>query len=245
MAKIDLHKVSVEFPVYSSNALSFKKRFIRLATGGAVLQDANHHVVVRALSDVSLNLQHGDRVGLVGHNGSGKSTLLKLLANIYEPTQGTLSVDGKVSSLLNLMEGIEGEFTGYENIMLRGTLMGLTKLQIKARIDEISEFTGLGDYLAMPTRTYSAGMMVRLAFAISASIQPEILLIDEVFGVGDASFIEKAKTKMLSLLNESSIVVMATHTNELIREICNKALLLEGGRIKHFGTVDEVLALYN
>jgi ABC-2 type transport system ATP-binding protein len=245
MARIDLRNVSVEFPVYNINARSFKKQFLRLATGGKVMENASHHVVVSALNHVNLSLRHGDRVGLIGHNGAGKSTLLKLLANIYEPTLGDIAIEGHVSPMLDLMQGIEGEFTGRENIFLRGTLLGLTKIQIQHHVEEIAALTGLGDYLEMPTRTYSSGMLVRLAFAISASIRPEILLIDEVFGAGDAEFMERAQKKMISLLDQSSIVIMANHSDDIIREFCNKAILMESGQIKHIGPVDDVLKQYH
>lgn len=244
MAQVNLRSVYVEFPVYNVNARSFKKSFLRMATGGAVMEDANKHIVVSALRDITLNFKHGDRVGLVGHNGAGKSTFLKLLAGIYEPTQGDIEINGSVSSLLDILQGMEGEFTGYENIMIRGMLLGLSRTEVKAKISEIAEFTGLGDYLAMPTRTYSSGMMMRLAFAVSAAINPEILLIDEVFGVGDADFIQKAQQKMVSLLNQSSVVVMANHSDETIKKFCNKALLLEGGTVKYFGDVDEAFRIY-
>lgn len=245
MARIDLRNVSVEFPIYNMNARSFKKRFLRLATGGTVSSDAHKHVVVRALNTISLTFHHGDRIGLIGHNGSGKSTLLRLLAGIYEPTHGKILIQGNVSPMLDIMHGIEAEFTGYDNIYVRGTILGLSRKQIKQQIDQIAEFTGLGDYLAMPVRTYSSGMMVRLAFAISTSMEPDILLIDEVFGAGDADFMQRARNKMVSLLNQSNIVVMATHSNDLIREFCNKALLLEGGCIKYFGPVEQALTRYH
>lgn len=241
MACIDLKQVSVDFPIFNVNSRSFKKKFLRLATGGAVSRDANQHMVVRALNDINLSLQHGDRVGLIGHNGSGKSTLLRLLAKIYEPSSGDIRIEGQVSPMLDLMQGIELEFTGYENIVTRGLLLGLTRQQINAQKDDIATLTGLGDYLHMPVRTYSSGMMVRLAFAISTSIKPEILLIDEIFGAGDADFMQKARMRMVSLLDQSSIVVIASHANEIIREFCNKAILMEGGIIKHIGPVDEVL----
>jgi ABC-2 type transport system ATP-binding protein len=244
MARIDLRSVFVEFPVYNVNARSFKKHFLRLATGGAVMEDANKHVIVSALRDVTVTFEHGDRIGLIGHNGAGKSTLLRLLAGIYEPTHGDLRVEGHVSALLDIMQGIEAEFTGYENIIMRGTLLGLSRKEIDKKIKEIAEFTGLGDYLSMPTRTYSSGMQVRLAFAVSAAISPEILLIDEIFGVVDASFIEKAKHKMTSLVNQSSIVILANHSDESIKSFCNKALLLEGGTVRYFGPIDEAFRLY-
>lgn len=245
MAKIDLRNVSVEFPVYNINARSFKKQFLRMATGGAVVEDANKHVVVNALKNINLSLTDGDRIGLLGHNGSGKSTLLRLLAEIYEPTIGTMYIEGKISPLLSLMHGIEPELTGIDNITIRGTILGLTKDQINERIEEIREFSGLGDYLFLPLRTYSSGMMVRLVFAISTSIKPDILLIDEIFGAGDASFMEKAKQRMIALLEQSSIVVIASHSDELITEFCNKALLLESGRVKYIGSVEKALATYH
>lgn len=244
MARIDLKSVCVEFPIYNANARSFQKRFIRLATGGAVVTDANQHVIIRALSNISLTLNHGDRVGLIGHNGAGKSTFLRLLSGIYEPTQGQVHIDGRISSMLDIMHSIETEFTGYDNIVIRGTLLGLSRNQIKQKMQDIADLTGLGDYLAMPIRTYSSGMMVRLAFAISTSIQPEILLIDEIFGAGDADFMHKARARMISLLNNSSIVVMANHSDEIIREFCNKAIWLEGGCIKQVGDVTTILDAY-
>lgn len=245
MAHINLKNVSVSFPIYNTHARSFKKRFLRVATGGAVVEDDKQQIVVNALKDISLSFKDGDRIGLIGHNGSGKSTFLRLLAKIYEPTAGSLHIQGNVSPMLNIMHGIETEFTGHENIITRGTILGLTRQQIKQKTAEIAEFSGLGDYLALPLRTYSSGMMVRLAFAISTSIQPDILLIDEVFGTGDADFIDKARERMISLLNQSSIVVIATHADALIQEFCNKALLLEGGCIKYFGPVDQALAAYH
>jgi ABC-type polysaccharide/polyol phosphate transport system ATPase subunit len=239
MAYIHLDKVSVEFPVYNANAISFKKNFIRMATGGRVLQDANQRVVVRSISSISMEIQHGDRVGLIGHNGAGKSTFLRLLAGIYEPSHGEIYIDGKVSSMLDLTFGIEGECTGYENIYNRGLLLGLSRAEIQKKLSEIAEFSSLGDYLNMPVRTYSAGMMVRLAFAISASIEPDILLIDEVFGAGDADFTEKARAKMISLLNNSRIVVFASHSTPLIKEFCNKVLVLNAGQLEYFGSISE------
>jgi len=244
MANIRLHQVTVEFPVYNINALSFKKNFIRMATGGRVLESANQHVIVRSINDISLEIQHGDRVGLIGHNGAGKSTFLRLLAGIYEPSYGEIKVEGSISTMLDLMYGIEAECTGYENIFNRGLLLGLSKQEIKHNMVEIAEFSGLGDYLNMPVRTYSAGMMVRLAFAISASVRPDILLIDEVFGAGDAGFMEKAREKMISLLNTSRIVVFASHSPQLIREFCNKVLVLNAGNLEFYGPVKEAQVLY-
>jgi ABC-type polysaccharide/polyol phosphate transport system ATPase subunit len=245
MARIDLRSVSVEFPIYNMNARSIKKDFLRLATGGTITEDTKQRVIIRALTNLNLTLEHGDRVGIIGHNGAGKSTLLRLLATIYEPTYGDIKIDGHVSPMLDLMQGIEAELTGFENITLRGTLLDLDQKEIRQRTQEIAELTGLGDYLAMPMRTYSAGMRVRLAFAISASVNPEILLIDEIFNAVDAEFMQTAQRKLASLLGQSSIVVMANHSEEIIREFCNKAILLEHGKLKYFGDVKEALRIYH
>ncbi|OGT47427.1 MAG: sugar ABC transporter ATP-binding protein [Gammaproteobacteria bacterium RIFCSPHIGHO2_12_FULL_41_20] len=245
MARVDLSSVHVEFPIYNVRSRSIKNKFLKMASGGRVIKDANQHIVVSALNNISISFLHGDHIGLIGHNGSGKSTLLRLLSRIYEPTHGQIHIDGSVSAMLDIVQGVEAEFTGYENIYIRGTLAGLTRKQIKAQIEEICELTGLGDYLAMPVRTYSSGMKVRLAFAISACINPDILLIDEVFGAGDAEFMEKARRKMITLLQQSSIVIMASHSDELIREFCNKVLLLESGQIKYFGNAEKALEMYH
>lgn len=244
MAQIDLRSVYVEFPVFNLGARSLKKHFLKLATGGSIVKDANEHVLVKALNNISCTFKHGERIGLIGHNGSGKSTLLRLLAKIYEPSRGDIKIDGKVSPMLDFFAGVEAEFTGYDNIYTRGIILGLSRKEIKDRIDEITEMTGLGDYLSMPVRTYSSGMKIRLSFAISTCINPEILLIDEVFGAGDADFMAKARQKMISLLDQSSIVVIATHSNDLIREFCNKALLLENGHINYIGSVETALTVY-
>lgn len=245
MAKIELNNIHVAFPIYNMNSRSMKKDFLRLATGSSVTRNANSHVVVEALKDINLTFHHGDRVGLIGHNGAGKSTLLRLLAGIYEPTTGEMWVDGYISPMLDLMPGIETEFTGIENIAIRGTLMGLSMAEIREKTAHIAEMTGLGDYLSMPTRTYSSGMMLRLAFAISSCVRPDILVIDEVFGAGDAAFMEKARQKMISLLDASSIVIMATHSEDIIRELCNRAVLLSNGGIQFFGDVEEAFERYN
>jgi ABC-type polysaccharide/polyol phosphate transport system ATPase subunit len=245
MARIDLHSVHVEFPIYNINARSFKKDFLRIATGGKVSKDNNNHIVVSALSNITLTFQEGDRVGVIGHNGAGKSSLLRLIANIYEPTRGNIKIAGNISSMLNLKSGMQMELTGYENITIKGIIAGLTPQEIEMRTKEIAELTGLGDYLAMPIRTYSSGMLIRLAFAITTNIKPEILLLDEIFGAGDADFMQLARKKMISLLDESSIVVMVNHSDKIISDFCNKALLLEGGCIKYFGSVEKGLEIYN
>ncbi|MFU8797629.1 MAG: ABC transporter ATP-binding protein, partial [Gammaproteobacteria bacterium] len=193
MSLIQLETVSLTYPIYSAGSRSFKKSLIKVGVGGALKFDTSYIVNIQALENISLTLTKGDRLGLVGHNGAGKSSLLKLIAGIYSPNSGTVTVQGRVSSLLNVGLGMDEYATGYENIYLSGMFLGISRKKIRTLIPDIVEFSELGDYLSVPIRTYSAGMRVRLAFAISTCIDPEILLMDEVMGVGDAHFIDKAK----------------------------------------------------
>lgn len=244
-ASITFKNVSVNFPIYNVSARSLKKHFIRLTTGGKLNNKDEHKcIVIKALDSISFHLEHGDRVALIGHNGAGKSTLLRVLARIYEPSEGQLQIKGKVSTLLDLMLGIDTESTGYENIIMRGLLLGLSKKEITAKIDEIAEFTELGDYLSVPVRTYSSGMQLRLAFGVATSINPEILLLDEVVGTGDASFLDKARNKLNEFIEQASIMVIASHSTETVKKICNKGIVMEAGCIKYFGAIDTALQVY-
>jgi lipopolysaccharide transport system ATP-binding protein len=231
MAHISAEGVCVEFPIWNPARRSLKNAVLRATTGGRLARETSTRVVIQALNELSFEFSRGDRVGLVGHNGSGKTTLLRVLTGIYEPVRGRLAVTGRVSSLLDLSLGMDHEATGYENIMLRGVLMGLSPSAIDDRVDEIAEFSELGDYLSMPIRTYSSGMLLRLAFAVSTSIAPEILLLDEWLSVGDAEFRAKAERRLLELIESSAIVVLASHDVNLIRRFCSRTLRLEHGRI--------------
>jgi ABC-2 type transport system ATP-binding protein/lipopolysaccharide transport system ATP-binding protein len=245
MASIHAQNVSVTFPLYGGGSRSLKKTLVNLGSRGRISEDAKHRVIVHALRDISFHIQHGDRIGLVGPNGAGKSTLLRVLAGIYEPTAGGVRCDGHVVPVFNPALGMEPEATGHENIRLRGLLLGLTPDDIEAKRDEIGAFTELDNYLDMPVRTYSSGMMLRLAFAISTCFVPEILLLDEWIGVGDARFVEKAERRMHEVVGQSSVVVIASHSTDLIKRLCNKALYIEAGRLKLEGKVGEVLAAYS
>jgi len=235
MASITLCNVSIDFPIYGGTSRSLKNTVMRAATGGTLAQDASHRVVVRALDGVSLELCDGDRVGLLGHNGSGKSTMLRVMAGAYEPTVGSVTVCGRVASMLSIWLGMDTEATGYENIFIRGVVMGLKPVEIPFLIDQICEFADLGDYIHMPLRTYSSGMAMRLAFAISTSIKAaDIILLDEWLSVGDANFAEKSRERLEKFIGEAKIMVLASHSHELIRERCNKIVHLEHGRIVAF-----------
>lgn len=240
MACIELKDVSLIYPVYGVKARSLKTSLLHLAVGGRLNKEGGS-VNVEALKNINLKLESGDRVGLIGHNGAGKTTLLKTLAQIYEPSQGTVTVSGQTSCLFDIMMGMDQELTGYENIVLRGLILGLSKKEIKEIVPDIEEFAELGDFMNMPIKTYSSGMMVRLAFGIVTSISSDILLVDEVVNVGDASFVEKARQRMMSLIHKSDIMVLSTHDHLVIREFCNKVICLEKGRVTFFGDIDEVL----
>lgn len=239
MAHIELIDVSLVYPIYGTHSRSLKMSVLQAATGGKFLKD-KPTVAVQALETINFRLDNGDRLGLIGHNGAGKTTLLKVLASIYQPTSGKLHVSGKLNSLFDIMVGMDHGLTGYENIMLRGLILGLSKKQIASLTSEIEEFAELGEFLHLPLSSYSSGMLVRLGFAIITSISSEILLIDEVVSVGDARFIERAKERITSLIDQSHILVLSTHDHEVIKTFCNKVLWLEQGKIKMFGSTEDV-----
>jgi lipopolysaccharide transport system ATP-binding protein len=199
---------------------------------------------VRALNDVSFTLNEGDRVGLVGHNGAGKSTLLRVLSGVFVPTGGTAIIEGSVGSLIDVSLGINPEASGRENIFLRGVLLGLSKVEVKEKFEEIVEFSELGEFIEMPMRTYSSGMQLRLAFAVSTIVRPEILLMDEWLSVGDEGFKDKASERLTTIVDSSKILVLASHSRELLEKVTNKALWLEHGEVKMLGPSAEVLEAY-
>jgi lipopolysaccharide transport system ATP-binding protein len=228
---IQVKGVSVSFPVYDNAHRSLKKAVLNLTTGGRIAEDVRHHRVVKALDSINFDLKEGSRLGLLGHNGSGKTTLLRLLSGVYAPTSGKLITQGRIASLLDVSMGLDPDATGFENIYLRGVLEGLKPKDIRNKIDDIADFSELGDFLNFPVRTYSSGMMLRLAFAISTSIDAEILIMDEWLSVGDASFHQKASDRLNSLIKKASILVIASHDSELIHRVCNRIIYLEHGTI--------------
>lgn len=197
-----------------------------------------------AISNLSFRLEKGDRLGLLGRNGSGKSTLLKALAGIYAPNRGRIDIRGDVASIFNASLGFIQDATGYENIYIRGTLLGLSYSEIEEKVNYITEFSELGDWLSRPVSTYSSGMALRLAFAITTSVECEILLLDEWLGAGDADFIGKARARMRQLVERTGILVLATHNLSLLSAVCNKVAVMEGGRFVAYGPADEVVPEY-
>jgi lipopolysaccharide transport system ATP-binding protein len=201
-------------------------------------------VIVRGLDNVSLTFRDGDRIGLIGHNGSGKTTLLRVLSGIYIPTHGSSVIKGHCVSLIDIRLGIDPDATGRENIRLRAAMMGMSPAEINENFDQIAEFSGLGEFLDVPFRTYSTGMQLRLAFATSTAVRPEILIMDEWLSTGDEDFKERANTRMRELVDSTKILVLASHSKELMKKNCNKIIWLEHGRVKMEGPPDEVLASY-
>lgn len=244
MALINLNHIGVEFPIFNAHNRSLKNKVLNMATGGKIELRSSKLTVIKSLQDISLYLTDGDRLGLIGHNGAGKTTLLRVLSGIYVPTSGDCVIEGKCVSLINIQLGINHEETGRSNIRLRAAMMGMRPKQIEEKIEEISEFSGLGHFLDMPFRTYSSGMQIRLAFATSTSIDPEILIMDEWLSAGDENFQEKANQRMDQLLDKTRILILASHSRELLSKNCSKLLWLEHGKIKMLGKTSEVLDAY-
>lgn len=237
MARIIAQDIVVDFPIYGSQSRSLKKTFVRAATGGLLAKDAADRVVVRAIDRVSFDFKEGDRVGLVGHNGSGKTTLLRVIAGAYEPVSGSISVMGRLGSMLSITLGMDAEATGNENIFLRAAIMGLKPREMAPMVAEIREFSELGDYMDMPVRTYSSGMSMRLAFAISTCMSADVILMDEWLSVGDAAFRQKAQQRLRKLLDQAKILVLASNDEALIRANCNKIMRLDHGKVIGFEDV--------
>lgn len=244
MAFIELKGATLDLPIYDVQGRSLKRQVLRMGRRNSIAEDTDGVVVVRALDNVDLRFDSGDRVGLIGQNGAGKSTLLRMMSGIYSPTSGTIDSAGNVVPLLDIGLGMDENSTGLQNIRLRGLLLGMSDAEIRAKQEEIAEFCELGDYLDLPIRTYSSGMRVRLAFAVSTAVEAEILLLDEVMGVGDAAFMHKAERRLADLHGRAEIVVLAMHSNHEIRRVCNKALWMERGRVRAFGPVEDVVSAY-
>lgn len=234
MSLVRAQNLLIEFPIYGSQSRSLKSTFVRAATGGNLARDDSSRVVVRALDDVSFTAQEGDRIGIVGHNGSGKSTLLRVIAGAYQPIRGAIEVQGNVASMLSISLGMDADSTGYENIFLRAAIMGLSRKEVLPLVEEICAFSELGDYIHMPMRSYSSGMSMRLAFAISTSISADIVLMDEWLSVGDTEFAAKAQTRLRSLVDRAKILIIASHNEAMIKQNCSSIMRLSHGKIVDF-----------
>jgi lipopolysaccharide transport system ATP-binding protein len=241
---IELKDASVDFPVYNAGSLSLKNRVLSAVTGGKIDRQHNGAVVIKGLQNISLKIKAGERVGLVGHNGAGKTTLLRVLSGIYHPTGGQAAIVGECVSLINIGLGIDPEATGRENIHLRAVMMGMRPAQINQRIGEIVAFTDLGDFIDMPFRTYSTGMQLRLAFAVSTSVRPQILIMDEWLSTGDEEFKKRADRRMSEVVSAAQILVLASHSRELLLMNCKRLIWLEHGQIRMDGDAEDVAEKY-
>jgi ABC-2 type transport system ATP-binding protein len=243
VVRIETRGACVDFPIFDAKTRSLKKAVLGVVGGNVA--GTRRVPVIEALRDVDITVEEGDRVALVGHNGAGKSTLLRLLSGIYEPTRGEATIEGRVAPVFDLGVGMDPEISGYENILIRGLFLGMSRKQMESRVDDIADFTELGDFLSMPLRTYSTGMRVRLALGVVTSIEPEILLFDEGIGAVDAAFLEKAKDRLSGLVERAGLLVFASHSDEFLRQLCATAIWMEHGRVKQTGPLREVLTAYN
>ena len=246
MAHLILKKVSVEFPIFGA-AKNLRLSLVSGLTGGKILPKSlqTKSFLVKALEEINLEIRSGDRLGLVGHNGAGKSTLLRVLAGVYQPTSGQILIEGRITPLLNQTPGMEPEDSGYDNIFTVGMYLGMSHDEIANKAPEIVEFSGLGDFIHMPIRTYSSGMQARLGFSICTALDPGIMLLDEGIGAADAQFADKAAKRIKGLIEETEILVLASHSDAMIESMCNKAALIEHGKLIEFGAVSSILKRYH
>lgn len=242
MARISCHNVTLNLPVYGVDGRSIRRALVGgLLVGGKMMKaNESSRVFVEALDRVSFSLDDGDRLAVLGHNGAGKTTLLKVLAGIYKPTRGLVEVNGKIAAALDTSVGMDLEATGTENIITLARYRGLDKAQAVAATPSIVEFSELGAFIDLPVKSYSAGMRARLAFSIATFFDADIVLMDEWLATGDAQFIVKAQERLMQMVEQSKILVLATHNIEIARAVCNKAMVLSHGKIAAFGTFDEI-----
>lgn len=245
-ASVVVDNVTIDFPIYGAQRQSLRHTLLS-RTGGLIRREGTRHnkVIVRALEGVSFELKEGDRFGLVGHNGAGKSTLLRVLAGVFHPDSGDVTIKGKISPLLNAAPGLDTEDSGYENIKTCGMYLGMSSEEVDRKLPDIAEFCELGEYLDLPIRTYSSGMLTRLCFAIATAIDPDVLLLDEGIAAGDARFASRAETRMRALIERTRILVLASHSEALMRTMCTSGVLLEKGRVVAIGPLDDVFAEYH
>jgi len=244
MAAISFSNVTLDYPLLGASSRSLRNRLLPPLVGGALKRESGGHVTVRALDGVSLDIKDGERVALMGPNGSGKSTLLRVASGVFLPTEGKALLEGSRGSLIDITLGMNPEASGRENLFLRGALIGLSRAAVGELLEEIISFTGLGDFIDMPMRTYSSGMQMRLAFGISTVNRPEILLLDEWLSVGDESFREKAEARLSEVVGASKILVLASHSRPLMEEVCSRGVWIESGKVREDGPIDAVTHAY-
>lgn len=244
MSAIELHGVTLDYPVKHVRGRSLRRKLAQYATGGKLLADRGDHVTVRALDNISLRIREGERLGIFGHNGSGKSTLLRVMAGVYKPTKGSVVINGKVSSSLDVTLGMEPDATGRENILIMALYRGVPLDVAKKSVEAISDFAGLGPFIDMPVRTYSSGMRMRLAFSVSTSWEPDILLMDEWLSTGDELFVGRAQARLDAFISKARAMAVASQSRQLLSRVCDRVCVLHQGRLVAYGTPDEVWRAY-
>jgi len=240
MSKIELNNLSIKFRAYHNSDPSIKEYFLNFFRK----KKPREHDDFWALKNISLVFNAGDRVGILGHNGAGKSTLLKTLCGVYQPSLGSVLVEGTLVPLLEIGAGFHPEFTGRENIYLNGAILGFTKNQLKKIEPEVIEFAEIDDFIDTPVKYYSTGMYMRLAFSLATAMMPNILVLDEIFAGGDAAFLQKAKKRMSDLINHSDIMILVSHDHLLLQTLCNRVIWLDHGRLIRDGLPEQVLTDY-
>jgi lipopolysaccharide transport system ATP-binding protein len=243
VARLIVDDISISFPLYHVESRSLKKTVLAAASG-RLGEDKKHRLTVEALRNVSFSLHSGDRVGFIGSNGAGKTTLLRAMAGIYEPVTGSITIDGAVTALLDASQGLNMDLTGNENIRLRALFSGFSETQIKQLQADVAAFAGLDQFLDLPVRTYSSGMVIRLGFGLATAIKPQILLMDEWLLAGDASFMDKAKHRLETVVEGAEILVLSSHNTDIILRWCNRVIWMDSGRVRADGPPQEVLAAY-
>ncbi|WP_297493210.1 ABC transporter ATP-binding protein [Acidocella sp.] len=243
MVSLLVEDIAVSFPLYHGESRSLKKT-VFAAASGRLGEDNKHRLVVEALKDVSFSLHSGDRLGFVGSNGAGKTTLLRTMAGIYEPVAGRITINGAVTALLDASQGLNMDLTGNENIRLRALFSGYPDAQIRQLQADVAAFAELDQFLALPVRTYSSGMIIRLGFALATAIKPQILLMDEWILAGDAAFMDRARQRLETMVEGAEILVLSSHNADIILRWCNRVIWMDAGRIRADGSPEEVMAAY-
>lgn len=244
MGRIVLNGVGLDIPVYGAGTRHIRAALLEMLTGRRSKSSDHQVLEVRTLDRISLEISSGDRVALIGHNGAGKTTLLRVMAGIFEPTSGSIMREGRIQTIFDVASGMEEEATGRENILIRARYMGASAKQARDRVDDVVDFAELGTFIDLPIRTYSAGMRLRLAFGIATTFEADVLLLDEILGVGDAAFAAKSQQRMTDIISRAGAVVIATHAMSLSDAVARRGILMHGGRVIGDGDYQQITGMY-
>ncbi len=244
-AKIDLENVSVQFKRYNMRSHGLKEAVMRWATRPSWSKAADlRNSTFWGLQNINFSLREGDRLGIIGHNGAGKSTLLKIISRVYQPTTGQISIQGRVAPLIEIGAGFSPELSGRENIFLSGTILGIKTKELNERMDSIIQFSELDGFIDTPVKYYSTGMYLRLAFTLATEVIPDILILDELYAGGDASFIQKGNQRLEKFVHSSKILILVAHQLEYIQRFCNRVIVMEHGQMLGEGKPEEMIPKY-